>query len=263
MGGRLDATNIVRPEVAVITSVGMDHTQFLGGTLQEIAGEKAGIIKPGATVITGWLPPEAATVVEAAAAERGAPLVEVSEPVRNIAVALKGAHQRINAAVALRALEAAGIAVTAEQASRGLRTVNWPARFQDTGKGFILDGAHNPQAAQRLVETWREEYGSQPAEVILGVVRDKDVRGICEELAAIAERFVIVPVKSPRAGPAEELLEIVQALRPCRVCTSLAEAIATTTCGETPALITGSLFLMGEALVLLGLAEGEQEISAQ
>ena len=83
MGGRLDATNIVRPEVAVITSVGMDHTQFLGGTLQEIAGEKAGIIKPGATVITGRLPPEAATVVAAAAAERGAPLVEVSEPVRN------------------------------------------------------------------------------------------------------------------------------------------------------------------------------------
>jgi dihydrofolate synthase/folylpolyglutamate synthase len=263
LGGRLDATNIVMPEVTVITSVGLDHTQLLGGTLREIAREKAGIIKAGIPVVTGPMPEEAEEVVAAVAAEKGAPLIKVSEPLPGCEVGLKGAHQRINAAVALRALEAAGIAVTPEQLAEGLRNVSWPGRFQDTGRGFILDGAHNPEAARRLVETWREEYGNRRTEVILGVVRDKDARGICAELAAVAERFTIVPVRSPRAGPVEDLLEIAQAWRPCRVCRTLDEAIATTPRGETPALITGSLFLMGEALVSLGLAGGEQEISAQ
>lgn len=263
LGGRLDSTNVVRPEVAVITSVGLDHTQILGATLREIAWEKAGIIKPGVPVVTGPLPEAAADVVAAVAEERGARLVTVSEPEREYAVGLKGAHQGINAAVALRALEAAGIAVSAEHVAEGLRSVSWPGRFQDTRLGFILDGAHNPEAARRLVETWREEYGAGRTRVILGVVREKEARGICAELAAVAEEFVIVPVRSPRARPVEELLEIARALRPSRACGSLEEAIATTPRREPPALITGSLFLVGEALVLLGMAEGEQEISAQ
>jgi dihydrofolate synthase/folylpolyglutamate synthase len=263
LGGRLDSTNLIRPLAAVITSVGLDHTQILGGTLAEIAREKAGIIKPGVPVVTGPLPEEAAAVVAEVAAERGAALIKVSEPVRDYAVSLKGAHQRINAAVALRALEAAGLTVSPEHLAEGLRTVSWPGRFQDTGRGFILDGAHNPEAAGRLAETWREEYGERRTQVILGVVRDKDAGGICAALAPVAREFVIVPVRSPRAGPVEELLEIAAALRPSRMCGSLEEAIAAARPGETPALITGSFFLMGEALVLLGLVEGEQEISAQ
>jgi dihydrofolate synthase/folylpolyglutamate synthase len=213
--------------------------------------------------VSGPLPEEAAAVVAEVATERQAPLIKVSEPVADFTVGLDGAHQRVNAAVALRALEAAGIPVAREHLAEGLKRVEWPARFQDTGKGFILDGAHNPHAARRLVETWREKYGPRRTEVILGIVRDKDARGICAELAALAENFAIVPVRSPRAGPVEELLETARAFRPCRVCRSLDEAIATTSRGEVPALITGSLFLMGEALVSLGLAEGDQEISAQ
>jgi dihydrofolate synthase/folylpolyglutamate synthase len=131
------------------------------------------------------------------------------------------------------------------------------------GSSFILDGAHNPDAAKTLAETWREEYGGKRTQVILGVVRDKDARGICAELAALAEEFVIVPVRSPRGGPVGELREIAAEWRPCRVYGSLEEAIATARSGETPVLIAGSLFLVGEALVLLGLAEGEGEISAQ
>ena len=264
LGGRLDATNIVRQPVAtVITSIGMDHMQYLGDSLEKIAWEKAGIIKPGVPVITGVLPSEAAEVIQKEAAKWDAPLSTVSEPVEGLEVGLKGAHQRVNAAVAWRALEAAGIAVTREQAAEGLRNVNWPGRFQDTGRGFILDGAHNPEAAARLAQTWREEYGGRRAEIIVGIVRDKDARGICAELAAIAERFTVVPVPGPRGGGVEALVEIAGALRPSRACASLAEAIATTTPEQMPALITGSLFLMGEALVTLGLAAEAQEISAQ
>ncbi|HEX4086424.1 MAG TPA: folylpolyglutamate synthase/dihydrofolate synthase family protein [Chthoniobacteraceae bacterium] len=263
LGGRLDSTNIVTPLVSVITSIGMDHMQYLGGTLEEIAWEKAGIIKPGVPVVTGVLPRQAAEVIGRVAAERESPLIAVSEPVADMEIGLKGSHQCLNAAVALHALEAAGIAISHGQALEGLRMLHWPARFQDTGRGFILDGAHNPEAAARLVQTWREEYGGRRAEIIVGIVRDKDARGICAELAAIAGRFTVVPVPGPRGGSVQELMEIAGALRPTRACASLAEAIATTPREEMPALIAGSFFLMGEALVALGLAKEPQEISAQ
>ncbi len=263
MGGRLDATNVVRPEAAVITSIGLDHMQFLGGTLREIAAEKAGIIKPGVPVVTGPLPGEAAAVVAEVAAERGARLITVSEPLREFEAGLKGAHQQINAAVALRALEAAGLKMAPQHLAEGLQNVSWPGRFQDTGRGFILDGAHNPEAAQRLAETWREQYGDRQTTVILGLLRDKDAHGICSALAPIAEEFILTPVQSPRTTSVEDLLEIAQAFRPCRPCPSMKEALASARRGETPVLITGSLFLIGEALVLLGMAEGEQEITTQ
>ena len=99
--------------------------------------------------------------------------------------------------------------------------------------------------------------------MILGVLRDKDARGICAELAAVAEEFAIVPVRSPRAMRVDELLALAAACRPSRVCISLDEAIATARTSQTPTLITGSLFLMGQALVSLRLAESGQELSAQ
>jgi len=262
LGGRLDSTNVLTPAVSVIASIGMDHMQILGGTIEEIAWEKSGIIKPGVPVVTGPLPREAAEVVAHMAAIRGSRLVTVSEPFDHT-IGLKGRHQRINAAVALTALAEAGMAVERDTALNGLGDVNWPGRFQDTGKGFIIDGAHNEDAARTLVETWQAEYGARRVEVILGIVRDKDARAICAELARIAMGFAIVPVRSPRAGSVEALAEIAGAFRPCRVCGSLGEAIATGERGEVPRLITGSLFLVGEALAALGLADGEQEISAQ
>jgi dihydrofolate synthase/folylpolyglutamate synthase len=278
LGGRLDSTNVVLPLATAITSVGLDHMQFLGETLAEIAWEKAGIIKAGVPVVIGPMPEEAEGVIAKVAAERGAALIRVGEGdflnaetqrrrgggIGDFEVGLKGMHQSANAAVALRTLEAAGLHIAPEHLVEGLRRVRWPGRFQDTGRGYILDGAHNPDAARGLVATWRAEYGERRTPVILGVVRDKDARGICAELARVAEEFVIVPVRSPRAGSAEQLREIAAAWRPSRACGSLGEGIATARAGgDLPVLITGSLFLMGEALVLLGLEEGEQEISAQ
>jgi dihydrofolate synthase/folylpolyglutamate synthase len=263
LGGRLDSTNVIVPRVSVITSIGLDHTQILGGTISEIAREKAGIIKPGVPVICGPLPNEAAAVIAETAAERGAQLITLTEPELEQPVGLKGSHQRVNAALAARAIEAAGLEITPAQVAEGLRTVSWPGRFQDTGLGFILDGAHNPDAAHRLAETWREVYGATQTQIILGVLQDKDAAGVCSALAPIAEEFIIVPIKSPRSRPVEEMQKIAAGSRPSRACNSLAEAIATTRPGDPPALIAGSLFLVGEALVLLGLSDAEQEISAQ
>lgn len=262
LGGRLDSTNVIQPRAAVITSVGLDHTEVLGNTLAAIAREKAGIIKPAAPVVTGPLPQEAAAVITQVAAERGAPLITVNGP-GEWELGLKGTHQQINAAVAVKTLEAAGLRVDPGSIAAGLRTISWPGRFQDTGRGFILDGAHNPDASRRLAETWRAEYGATRTQVILGVVKEKDAPGIFAELAPIAAKFVIVPVKSPRARPMQDLLQIASLWRPSRAYSSLEEAIKTAPRRDTPVLITGSLFLVGEALTLLGLSEGEQEISAQ
>jgi dihydrofolate synthase/folylpolyglutamate synthase len=263
LGGRLDSTNVVHPLVSVITSIGLDHTQLLGGTIAEIAREKAGIIKPGVPVVTGPLPDGAGAVVAEIATGREAPLLKVTEAVEDQTLGLKGAHQRMNAAIALRALDAAGIGLSPEQIARGLRSISWPGRFQDTGRGFILDGAHNPDSAARLAATWREEYGDRRAQVIFGVLQDKDAEGICGALAPIAAEFLVVPVRSPRSRSVENLMEIAAAHAPSRACASLAEASGVARPGDVPALITGSLFLVGEALVVLGLAHEEQEISSQ
>ena len=265
LGGRLDSTNVIRPLVSVITSVGMDHTHILGGTLGEIAGEKAGIIKHGVPVVTGPLAEEAAEVVTRVAAEREAPLSRVTEPLTDFGFGLRGPHQQMNAAVALRALEAAGLAFTPEQIAEGLRAVQWPGRFQQVrhaGRIFILDGAHNPDAAHTLAATWRETFDAARPSVILGIVRDKDANAICRELAAIAGEFVIVPVRNARGTPPEDLQRIASAWAPARVSPSLAQAIATSAT-ESPTLITGSLFLIGEALVALRLADPSGEVSVQ
>ena len=113
------------------------------------------------------------------------------------------------------------------------------------------------------METWREEFGERKTAVILGMVRDKDPRGICSELAAVTENFMIVPVRSPRGGGTGELQEVAASFRPSRTYGSLQEAIAAAPHGEVPVLITGSLFLIGEALVCLGMADQEREVSAQ
>jgi dihydrofolate synthase/folylpolyglutamate synthase len=264
LGGRLDSTNVIRPLVSVITSVGMDHTHILGGTLGEIAAEKAGIIKQGVPVVTGPLAREAAEVVARVAVERGAPLSEVAEPLTGFEIGLRGPHQRMNASVALSVLEAAGLALTPAQIAEGLRAVQWPGRFQQVrhaGRIFILDGAHNPDAARMLAATWCETYGTVRPSVILGIVRDKDAETICRELAAIAGEFVVVPVRNARGTSPEDLQRIASAWGPARVSPSIEAAIAAA--GESPTLITGSLFLVGEALVAFGLAEASGEVSVQ
>lgn len=248
LGGRLDATNAVTPVVSVLTPIAMDHEKWLGDSLEKITAEKAGIIKPGIPVASAPQLPEAEAVIRAAAAARGSALEFASGPLETESFTLAGGHQKDNAALAVRALELAGWKPSAEALRRGLGSVQWPGRFQIVRDRYVLDGAHNPHAATRLVQTWREKFGAARATVIFGALGDKDARGMLQALEPIAEKFVFVPVQSQRAKPPESLPELTG--RPSRVAPSVREAIAAE---QGLILITGSLFLVGEALEILGV----------
>jgi len=272
LGGRLDSTNAITPAVAVLTSLSFDHSQYLGDTIEEIATEKAGILKPGVPVVSVLQPPKATQVIEETAVRVGSPLGWVSEPV-SLEVALSGSHQKLNAALALAALQTTRLPISQKAIQVGLKNVVWPGRFQriegkPSGIELVLDGAHNEAAALRLVQTWREVYGAERPVVLLGVLRDKDVVSICRGLAPLAGAFVVTPVHSVRTCSAQELAQAVAESAPGTpylVVGSASEGIA---CAQAEAkkrgsrvLITGSLFLVGETLAQL--QGSKPEASAQ
>jgi dihydrofolate synthase/folylpolyglutamate synthase len=267
LGGRLDATNVITPVVSVITTLALDHTQYLGSTIEEIAKEKGGIIKRGVPVFSAVQMPEAETVLKALADSAGSTLHIARKPVADSwPLALAGSHQRSNAALAFASLVTGGLRPDPRAVGQALAKVDWPGRFHRTEEGrLILDGAHNPAAAEQLVETWRQEYRDEKATLILGVLRDKDVTGICAPLCAIASRIICVPVRNPRSLSAYELSLNVRAVGPdeCGISDDFAAALVEARKHPERILVTGSLFLVGEALVHLKLAEGEQEWSAQ
>lgn len=246
MGGRLDATNVVMPRAVVITPIALDHTEWLGETLELVAAEKAGIIKAGRPVCSGPQEARAKRVLEETAARQRAPLRFVTEPWLKDPVALAGSHQLVNASLAVEVVRAAGFAVSDAQIREGLARVVWPGRFQQIGN-YLLDGGHNPHAARRLVQTWREVYGARRIPVIFGALGDKDADGILEALSDIASDFCYVPVANPRAVPPSEYPAPPRGT--ARIFDSLASALRET----DAALITGSLFLVGEAMELLGV----------
>ncbi len=254
MGGRLDATNVVPSNVAVITPIGLDHQSWLGQTVREIATEKAGIIKANTPVISARQVPEAADVIRARAGECHAPLTCVEKLYEASPIALRGAHQKENAAVAVAAVRAAGISVEEKDVVRGLAAVEWPARFQCWDERIIVDGAHNPAAAAVLAQTWREIFGEQRATVILAVLSDKDAGAICQALAPVSE-FVILPaIRSARALPPDDLAQALSSITPklpYSITPSVADALAAARARPNPVLITGSLHFAGEALAHL------------
>lgn len=217
MGGRLDATNVVRPEVTVLTPVALDHTRFLGDTLEQIAAEKAGIIKPGVPVVCAPQEPAAMAVIERAARDRGAPMIRVADPwPTSRPLALAGDHQRLNAALAVAALRAAGLPLEDAAIDRACTQVRWPARFQRLPgtPPLVIDGAHNPHAMRQLVATWRREFPGRRATVVLGVVADKDIAPMLAELAGIAGRWIISQPPPPRGMAAADLAALVREVVP-------------------------------------------------
>ena len=265
LGGRLDSTNIVTPLVSVLTPIDFDHERWLGATLVEIAAEKAGIIKPGVPVVSARQQDEAAAVIRRVAFQQGAPLYEVGEPVEHLAIGLVGGYQRWNAALAIRALDHAGFGIPPDAVRRGLASVAWPGRFQRVGERTVLDGAHNPAAARCLAQTWGEVFGETKATLVLGVLQDKDLRGICEVLLPIATRVITVAVQNPRSSSARELCEIIRGIAPGFPCTAAADVrdgLASANTFPEPILVAGSLFLVGEALAFLQ-NETAMEVSAQ
>lgn len=264
LGGRLDATNAITPAVSVITPIGWDHMDMLGDTLAKIAAEKAGIIKPGVPVVTMTQDAEVLDVIKRTAAEREASLIIVETPWTG-ETGLAGPHQRWNASMAVAALRAAGFDFDAEVTRRGLREVQWPARFQKAG-GCIIDGAHNIDAARVLAQTWREQFPNEKADIIFGAVAGKDTAAVLRELAPIAACWHFTGFESPRALTPEALREMWDGLgleaRAVTTHARVADALKTVNL-EGRVLIAGSLYLAGEALALLENKAEAFEKSAQ
>jgi len=248
MGGRLDATNAVMPVVSAITPLAMDHSEWLGDQLALIAEEKAGIIKAGVPVVSAPQKPDAAAVLRDKAAKAGSPITFVDKPWLG-AVALPGAHQCWNAALAVEAVRKCGANVSEETITQALAKVAWPARFQRIGDRIVLDGGHNPHAAAALVATWLEVFGTEKATIVFGALADKDYAAMVAAFQPIAREFLFVPVSSPRGADPASFPPLCPA--PNRCCDNLPAALALAMAGPHRILIAGSLFLAGEALSLL------------
>src|SRR6266480_4737936 len=286
MGGRLDATNIVTPLAGVITNIQFDHQQWLGDTLAKIAYEKADIIKPGVPVLTATDAPEALEVIEQTARKKTAPLTRVGQAsslslaTRTVALPLLGEHQRLNAALAIATVRALQDKIPArDDAIRtGLETVEWPGRFQliktKSGQTFLLDGAHNAAGAEALRDALRSQHiraavstsfpgrNLQPgrqdagATLILGVLEDKDWTRMCQTLAPLAARVLLAPIRSERAAPPDALRDACAKSNPAAetlACSSLANALKLAA-HDPFVVVTGSLYLVGEAMELLELS---------
>ena len=264
LGGRLDATNIVTPLVSVITNIGFDHTQWLGDTLEKIAAEKAGIIKAGIPVVTATDEPSALAVIEKTAREKNAPLtkVDLEFGIQNSELSLLGEHQKTNAALARATVEVLQkqIPVTEENIRQGLATTNWPGRLQliqktDGGK-ILLDGAHNLAGAKMLRSALEKNFSSAKITLIFGALADKNWSDICCLLAPLATKILTVPVASARTADAHELATAFRSANPVAkvlVFNNLSDALIASK-DEPFVTITGSLYLVGEALERLGFS---------
>jgi dihydrofolate synthase/folylpolyglutamate synthase len=242
LGGRYDSTNIIAPAAGAITSIGLDHQQLLGDTIEAIAFEKAGIIKPGMDVVTGTLPDEARGVVWNVAARQQARMIDAADGARvtseargggdaliietpedrygPLSLALQGEHQIGNALVAIRLLEAArrrGIRVPRDAIERGLTEVDWPGRLElidlQGGGQVLLDAAHNVDGARALAAYLRRRHPERPA-LVVGVMRDKDVEGIIGALLPVVSSVVATAADTARAIPARELAARIAATGP-------------------------------------------------
>ena len=253
MGGRLDATTAVPADVAVITPVAMDHAQWLGDTLDKVAAEKAGIIVPNKPVISSPQAPAAWSVIEQEANEQRSPLEFITEPLTGYSINLPGPHQRQNAAVAIQAAQKAGLPLNSDIVRQALTSVSWPGRFECIeNTPIILDGAHNPHAAEALVETWKHEFPERKAHLIFGSVEDKDCNKVLDILATITEHIYLTAINSPRSLSTETLASSLPAHAPAHSChEGLGDAIAAAGKSNCPILIAGSLFLIGQAKALL------------
>jgi dihydrofolate synthase/folylpolyglutamate synthase len=254
LGGRLDATNAIRSDVSVITPIDYDHEQWLGKTISEIATEKAGIIKPKIPVVCAPQRPEAKEVIRTRAAKCLAPIQFVTKPYDETPIALAGSHQKQNAALAIATLRAVKIDIDSSAIARGLSGIEWPARFQRWDERTIIDGAHNPAAARLVAQTWREIFSDRRATLILAILSDKNLRGICEALAPIADSVLLPKIRSERATDPEELANVLDNITPplpYSITPNIDDALMLARAKPNPILITGSLHFAGEVLAHL------------
>ena len=286
MGGRWDATNVADGQVAVLTDISLDHPE-LGAQLAAVAGEKSGIIKPGATVVSAAQPDEAGAVIAQAAAGAGATLVVagrdfgvvdrrtavggqhlhltgVTGEVTDIYLPLHGLHQAANAAYALAAVEAfLGFAggIDPDVIREGFAAVRSPGRLEvvrsQDGPPVILDGAHNPSGARSLAIAVANEFAFRHRVFVLGVLADKDLDAMVAELAPVADHVVVTSPPSDRGAPVEQLEKVVRAAGLSAEAAGSVEEALEHACGlagdNDAVVVTGSLYTVGAARDALGL----------
>lgn len=267
LGGRLDSTNAVTPDVCAITPVAYDHRHILGDTLAQIAGEKAGIFKLGVPAVSSPQREEAREVLVEKSLEAGVapPLQFVDAPWTASPVALPGEHQRWNAALAVAALRAGGFDRIGDAAiERGLAGARWRARFERfEGGRLVVDGAHNGAGAEALVEAWREVYGDRRPTVVFGAAANKELPELVAPLVGLAAGFVMTKADSPRSAEPAELVALLPEGVEAESAPEVAEALSRARATGRPVLVAGSLFLAGEAVALLDGERAAYEPSDQ
>ncbi|MEO1447142.1 MAG: bifunctional folylpolyglutamate synthase/dihydrofolate synthase [Cyanobacteria bacterium J06635_11] len=285
LGGRLDATNVCgTPLATVIVSIGRDHWQRLGNTLADIAGEKAGILKPGVRAIAGPLPEAAAAVVTQKATELNAPLTWVLPAVEEVVMgnpnttptliyeglrypqALLGDHQRVNSACAiatLQVLQDQGWKISDEAIVQGLSQVRWPGRLQKgqwQGHELLIDGAHNTDAARSLRAFIDRTYPDEPITWLMGLLETKDHQGVLRTVLRQGDHLHLIPVPGHVSADPEALAAIAQTIDPSPAVvqthadledglTAAVDALP----GKTPIVFCGSLYLIGTFYERYGL----------
>jgi dihydrofolate synthase/folylpolyglutamate synthase len=276
LGGRLDATNVVDPECCVITGIGYDHMEYLGDTLDQIAAEKAGILKKGKPLVMGQMASGASTVIFRRAGELGCNVrlpVELSDPGAMLfrmslpsgqfsftacgeewELGLKGNYQYINALLVLEicdVLEECGWIIPLQAKKKGLENVCWPGRFDILGAEppWVLDGAHNEEGLKSALASWKAWFQNPPAQVIFGCVADKSL----EAMAALLHETETVRLVELSTGRSQSLNHMKNTFRNSKVLchASLAEAVAEAVASGQSTLIVGSLYLAGEYLALV------------
>lgn len=290
LGGRLDATNVVLPAVCVITSISLDHTEVLGNTLEKIAAEKAGIIKRGVAVVSASQVPGVDAVIAETCRQSDAPLIRVGADVlwhggdfdsrwQEVTVAgrqgehcfripLLGEHQLENAACAVAALEVLverGARIGEQQIAAGMSRVQWPGRLQVLRElpWVVCDGAHNADSAAKLKSALRRYFPYREAILVLGTSGDKDIQGMVRELAPAFREVIVARSRHPRSAAVDMLsAEFRRHGVEASKASSVAEAVEAALSRAAPedlVCVTGSLFLVGEALEWWGVREGNRQ----
>ena len=256
LGGRLDATNIVEPALTVITPIDMDHQIFLGDTIESIAAEKAGILKPGVPAVFARQRPDAQAVLDAKAAELAIPVKRAADfEIRDLEIdargsrfsgiecPLAGEHQVDNAVTAALALETLGVS------PKGISETTWPGRLEHISPNpdILLDGAHNPAGVRALIRYLERFYPDRKRWIIFGAMRDKAVAEMGALLFPLADELILTAADSPRSMLPDELAALAPQGRAVPNIVEALKLVASEAAADDMIVITGSLFLVGEA----------------